>query len=123
MNNFIDFLKNDILLFDIIFIIIVIYNTLKCLTQGFSLSFLSSLKRVASAIVTIIFVPRLQPWVSEYIESQFINNVGVGVLIFILTFNWSLKMRNMRLHFSARNNPNENSPHHVRRKHMYLLMT
>ena len=85
MNNFIDFLKNDILLFDIIFIIIVIYNTLKCLTQGFSLSFLSSLKWVASAIVTIIFVPRLQPWVSEYIESQFINNVGVGVLIFILT--------------------------------------
>ena len=85
MNNFIDFLKDDVLLFDIVFLIIVIYNIIKCLSQGFSLSFLSSLKWVVSAITTIILVPRLQPWVSEYIESEFINNVGIGVFIFVVT--------------------------------------
>jgi membrane protein required for colicin V production len=85
MNSLVDFFKNDILLFDIFFLIIILYNTIKCLSQGFSLSFLSSLKWIVSAISTIILVPRIQPWVSDYIESEFINNVGIGVLIFIVT--------------------------------------
>ena len=85
MNNFIDFLKDDILLFDIVFVITILYNTVKCLSQGFSLSFLSSLKWIASAVATIILVPRLQPWVGDYIESDFINNVGIGVFVFIVT--------------------------------------
>ena len=36
------------------------------------------MKWVISTVVTIIFVPKLQPIVSEYIESEFINNVGLG---------------------------------------------
>ena len=90
MNNFIDFIKNDILLFDVVFVIIILYNMMKCLSQGFSLSFLSSLKWIVSAIVTIILVPKLQPWVSEYIESDFINNVGIGVFVFIFTLFLSI---------------------------------
>jgi membrane protein required for colicin V production len=85
MSSLIDFLKNDILLFDIVFVVIIFYNTLKCLSQGFSLSFFSSLKWIVSAITTIILVPRLQPWVSDYVESEFINNVGIGVFVFIFT--------------------------------------
>ena len=84
MNSFIEFVKDDILLFDIIFIIIILYNTFKCLSQGFSLSFLSSLKWIVSAIATVILVPKLQPWVSDYVESEFINNVGIGVFVFIV---------------------------------------
>ena len=38
-----------------------------------------------STIVTIILVPKLQPIVSDYIESEFINNVGLGLVIFIFT--------------------------------------
>ena len=34
-------------------------------------------------IITIITAPKLQPWVSDYIESDFINNVGLNILIFI----------------------------------------
>ena len=90
MSSLVDFIKNEILLFDIIFIIIIFYNTIKCLSQGFSLSFLSSLKWVVSVITTIILVPRLQPWVSDYIESDFINNVGIGIFIFILTLFLSI---------------------------------
>ena len=40
------------------------------------------MKWVMSTIVTIILVPKLQPWVSEYIQSDFINNVGLGIAIF-----------------------------------------
>ena len=29
--------------------------------------------------------PKLQPWVNDYIESDFVNDVGIGVAIFIIT--------------------------------------
>ena len=85
MSNLIDFLREDILLFDIFFVLIVLYNIVKCFAQGFSLSFLTSLKWIISAITTIILVPALQPVVGDFIESDFINNVGLGVFIFIIT--------------------------------------
>tara|TARA_B110000914_G_C15446306_1_gene438634 strand:- start:188 stop:607 length:420 start_codon:yes stop_codon:yes gene_type:complete len=43
------------------------------------------MKWVFSTIVTIVLVPKLQPVVSDYVESEFINNVGLGVVIFIFT--------------------------------------
>ena len=43
------------------------------------------MKWVISTIVTIILVPKFQPIVSDYIESEFINNIGLGVAIFIFT--------------------------------------
>ena len=85
MNNLAEFIKEDILFFDIIFLLVILYNIVKCFTDGFSLSFLSSLKWIVSVVATIIFVPKLQPWVSNYIESDFIHNVGIGVLVFIIT--------------------------------------
>ena len=84
----IDFFENiieNINLFDLLVIIIFIYNILQCFAKGFSLSLISFMKWVLSTIVTIILVPKLQPTVSDYIESDFINNVGLGVVIFIFT--------------------------------------
>tara|TARA_Y100001970_G_scaffold294001_1_gene445673 strand:+ start:3955 stop:4374 length:420 start_codon:yes stop_codon:yes gene_type:complete len=43
------------------------------------------LKWIISLIITIILVPKLQPWVSEYIESDFINSIGLGIIIFIIS--------------------------------------
>ena len=71
--------------FDIIVLIILIYNVLQCFYKGFSLSLISFSKWILSTIVTIILVPKLQPIVSEYIQSEFINNVGLGITIFIFT--------------------------------------
>jgi membrane protein required for colicin V production len=90
MNSVIDFIKNDILLFDLIFILIVLYNTVKCLSLGFSLSFLTSIKWIFSTIITIMLVPKLQPWVRDYIESEFINNIGIGVSVFVFTLFLSI---------------------------------
>ena len=39
-----------------------------------------------STIITIILVPKLQPIVSEYVQSEFINNVGLGIAIFVSSF-------------------------------------
>tara|TARA_B100000941_G_scaffold287034_1_gene261539 strand:+ start:3671 stop:4204 length:534 start_codon:yes stop_codon:yes gene_type:complete len=81
MGNILDNLN----LFDIIFLIILIYNIIQCFLKGFSLSLISFMKWILSTIITIILVPRFQPVVSEYIESEFVNNIGLGVGIFILT--------------------------------------
>ena len=83
-----DFFKNidlNINLFDLLIIIIIIFFIVQCFLKGFSLSLISFMKWVLSPIVTIIMVPRLQPTVSEYIESEFINNVGLGILIFMFS--------------------------------------
>ena len=43
------------------------------------------MKWVLSTLVTIILVPKLQPIISEYIQSEFINSFGLGIAIFIFT--------------------------------------
>ena len=82
-----DFFENyfsKINLFDSIFLILMFYNIITCFFKGFSLSLISFMKWVLSLILTIILVPRLQPIVENYIESDFINNVGLGVFIFLI---------------------------------------
>ena len=76
---------DNVNLFDIFFLIILIYFVIQCFIKGFSLSLISFMKWILSTIVTIILVPRFQPIVSEYIQSDFINNIGLGVAIFIFT--------------------------------------
>ncbi len=83
-----DFLENiflNINLFDVSVMLIFIYFIFQCYVKGFSLSLISFMKWVISTIVTIILVPKLQPYLGDYIESEFINNVGLGVVIFIIT--------------------------------------
>ena len=85
MSDFFDNIISSINIFDIFVIVIFIYCVIQCFLKGFSLSLISFMKWVISLIVTIILVPKLQPIVSDYIESDFINNVGLGLGIFIFT--------------------------------------
>jgi len=82
-----DFSKilSSVNIFDIIFFILMIYFIIQCFLKGFSLSFISFMKWVFALVVTIVLVPKLQPWVNNYIESEFINNFGIGIAIFICT--------------------------------------
>ena len=84
ISNFLEHISS-INLFDIFVSLIFIYFVIQCFLKGFSLSLISFMKWVLSTIVTIILVPKLQPTVSEYIESEFINNVGLGIAVFIFT--------------------------------------
>ena len=76
---------NSINLLDIFFAIILVYNVIQCFVKGFSLSLISFMKWVLSTVITIILVPKLQPIVSDYIQSEFVNNIGLGIAIFIIT--------------------------------------
>ena len=71
--------------FDFIVILIFLYCVTQCFLKGFTLSIISFMKWVVSVVITIIMVPKLQPIVRDYIESEFINSVGLGIVIFIFT--------------------------------------
>ena len=83
--NYLEQFVNTINLFDVFFLVILIYSIIQCFLKGFSLSLISFMKWVFSTVITIILVPKLQPLVGEYIQSEFINNIGLGVAIFIFT--------------------------------------
>tara|TARA_B100000963_G_scaffold216727_1_gene188978 strand:- start:24 stop:569 length:546 start_codon:yes stop_codon:yes gene_type:complete len=90
MNDFFENIISNVNLFDIFITIIFIYCIIQCFLKGFSLSLISFMKWVLSTIVTIILVPKFQPIVSEYIDSKFINSVGLGIVIFILTLFFTI---------------------------------
>ena len=82
-----EFLKffSQLNFFDIIFLFILIYFIIQCFVKGFTLSLISFMKWVLSTIITIILVPKTQPIVGEYVKSDFVNNVGIGIVIFVFT--------------------------------------
>ena len=84
INSFLDGL-NNLNIFDLLFLLILIYCVIQCFLKGFSLSLISFMKWILSTIITIILVPKFQPIVSDYIESEFINNFGLGICIFIIS--------------------------------------
>ena len=85
MNELIESIFNNLNFFDIFFAIVFLYSIIQCFLKGFSLSLISFMKWIVSTVVTIILVPKFQPIIGEYIESPFINNVGLGIAIFIFT--------------------------------------
>jgi|TARA_B100001093_G_scaffold481565_1_gene512407 membrane protein required for colicin V production len=85
MSDILDNILNNINLFDIFFFIILFYSVVQCFLKGFSLSLISFMKWILSTVITILLVPKLRPFVSEYIQSEFVNSVGLGVTIFIFT--------------------------------------
>ena len=85
MNDLLELIKNNLNIFDVCTSLIFIYCIMQCYIKGFSLSLISFLKWVLSIVITIILVPKFQPIVSDYIESDFINSIGLGIGIFIFT--------------------------------------
>lgn len=85
MNELIESIFGNLNLFDIFFALVLLYSIIQCFLKGFSLSLISFMKWIISTVVTIILVPKFQPIIAEYIESPFINNVGLGAAIFVFT--------------------------------------
>ena len=85
IDNLLEFFTNNLNLLDVFFLIILTYNVIQSFLKGFSLSLISFMKWVLSTVITIILVPRFQPIISEYIQSEFINKIGLGVAIFIFS--------------------------------------
>ena len=85
MPDVIEFIRNNISVFDLVVVLITIYSMAQCSTRGFTLSLLSFSKWLIALIITIVLVPSLSPWVKDYIESKFIADIGIGILIFMVS--------------------------------------
>jgi membrane protein required for colicin V production len=85
MPDVIEFIQSSISAFDLIVFLIVVYSMTQCAAKGFMGSLLSFSKWLLALIITIILVPKLNPWVQDYIESKFITDIGLGVFIYIVS--------------------------------------
>ena len=84
-DNIITFVGDKVVLFDIIFLIFIIYFSIQCFSKGFFMSLISFLKWVLALVITIILVPRIEPYISDYIENNFILEIGLGLAVYIVT--------------------------------------
>ena len=83
MSDLILFIREKIVFFDIVFIIFISYFSLQCFTKGFVMSLVSFLKLVLSLVITIILVPKIEPYLSGFIKNQYISGVGLGIFVYI----------------------------------------
>ena len=85
MNSIIEFIQNSISAFDLVVFLIIFYFMAQCAAKGFMRSLFSFSKWLIALIITIILVPKLNPWVQDYIESKFIADIGLGIFIYIIS--------------------------------------
>ena len=83
MEIFIEF-YNSISIVDLIYLIITIFSLIKCYSKGFVLSVLAMAKWLLAYIITLIFFPRIKPFVKDIIDNEYVLDVGLGVSIFII---------------------------------------
>ena len=85
MSEVIEIIQNNISAFDLIVFLIIAYSMAQSAAKGFMMSLLSFSKWLLALIITIILVPKLNPWVENYIESKFIADIGLGIFIYIIS--------------------------------------
>ena len=85
MSEVIEFIQINITAFDLIVFLIIVYSMAQCAAKGFMRSLLSFSKWLLALIITIILVPKLNPWVQDFIESKFIADIGLGVFIYAIS--------------------------------------
>ena len=85
MTNAIEFIQNSISVFDLVVVLITIYSMTQCVVKGFTLSLLSFSRWLIALVITIIVVPKFNPWVQNYVESKFVADIGLGVFVFVIS--------------------------------------
>ena len=71
-------------LIDLIYLITTIMSVIKCYGKGFVLSLLSASKWLLAYVVTLILFPRIKPYFKNIIDSEYVLDVTLGVVIFVL---------------------------------------
>ena len=85
MSDLIDFIQNNVSAFDLIVFLITVYSMAQCAAKGFMRSLVSFSKWLFALIITIVLVPKLNPWVQDFIESKFIADIGLGIFVYIIS--------------------------------------
>ena len=83
----IDVLKdfyNALSVIDLIYLVITIFSLITCYKKGFVLSILSMSKWLLAYVITLILFPRLKPYFKDIIDNEYVLDVGLGTVIFVV---------------------------------------
>tara|TARA_B110000967_G_C18571257_1_gene404974 strand:- start:43 stop:588 length:546 start_codon:yes stop_codon:yes gene_type:complete len=80
LNNFYE----TISFIDLIYLIITILSVVKCYRKGFILSILAASKWLLAYVVTLILFSRIKPYFKNIIDSEYVLDISLGIVIFVL---------------------------------------
>ena len=75
---------NLISIIDLTYIVITILSLIKCYSKGFVLSVLAMAKWLFAYVITLIDFPRIKPYVKDIIDNEYILDITLGVIIFVI---------------------------------------
>ena len=75
---------NSTSIIDLIYLILTILSLVKCYRKGFVLSILAMSKWLFAYIITLIIFPKAKPYVKDIIDSEYILDIVLGLLIFVI---------------------------------------
>ena len=84
MLNILKDFYDSVSIIDLIYFIITIFSLISCYKKGFVLSILSMAKWLLAYVVTLIIFPKIKPYVSGIIDNEYILDVGLGIIIFVV---------------------------------------
>ena len=76
---------------DLIYLIITILSLVKCYRKGFVLSILAASKWLLAYVVTLILFPRIKPYFKNLIDSEYVLDISLSIIIFILVYLLALQ--------------------------------
>jgi len=83
----VDVLKNfyeTISVLDLIYLVVTILSVIKCYSKGFVLSILAASKWLLAYIITLILFSKIKPYFKNLIDSEYVLDILLGIVIFIL---------------------------------------
>jgi membrane protein required for colicin V production len=83
----VDVLKNfyeTISVLDLIYLVVTILSVIKCYSKGFVLSILAASKWLLAYIITLILFSKIKPYFKNLIDSEYVLDIFLGIVIFIL---------------------------------------
>jgi len=83
VESLIDF-YHAISVIDLIYLIITIFSIISSYRKGFVLSILSMAKWLLAYVITLIIFPKVKPYFNNIIDNEYVLDVGLGVIIFVV---------------------------------------
>ena len=74
----------NIVAFDLIYIIITLLSLIKCSKKGFVLSLLAAAKWLLAYVITLILFPRVKSYVGDIIDNEYVLDIVLGIGIFVI---------------------------------------
>ena len=75
---------SDISIIDFLYLVITVLSLIQCYRKGFVLSILSMAKWILAYVITLILFPKVKPYFSDIIDSEYVLDIGLGIGIFIV---------------------------------------